>query len=293
LLLSGLERVIAKDDNISFQLSMLNEKRLSEVTITAQVLSQSGQVVNSQSKNFSVQKFALALLGDLSIKAPQKIGSYRLKLTLSSDKEIYSMEEPIEVIEAPNIKNALAKSEFLDIAENSAEIIKMINSKKPVLFTTALGSWADNAILESVANAVKDGKVLFISDIIPDDIILLNSCSSLGCSLEYFYSSGTGSISVHYIPKNSPLKDELYGKSVLDKICSAIVPNISMLELKNAESLVHSVSLKDGALQEGVDLQIIQCGKGKIIFSTLNFEGLETYALTNSVFAKIIKLVTE
>jgi hypothetical protein len=293
LLMSGLERVTVINDSISFQLSMLNEKRLSEVTITAQVLSQNGQVVNSQSKNISLQKFALAFLGDLSIKAPQKTGSYSLKLTLShSNKEIYSMEEPIEVIEDPDIKNALAKSEFLDIAENSAEIIKMINSKKPVLFTTALGSWADNAILESVANAVKDGKILFISDIIPDDISLLNSCSSFGCSLECFYSSGTGSISVHYIPKNSPLKDELFGKSVLDKTCSAIVPNLSMLELKKAESLVHSVSLKNGELQEGVDLQIIQCGKGKIIFSTLNFEGLEIYALTNSMFAKIINLVT-
>jgi len=47
-------------------------------------------------------------------------------------------------------------------------------------------------------------------------------------------------------------------------------------------------------LQTGVDLQIMEYGKGKIIFSTLNlYEGLDTYALTNSLFVKIIKLVTE
>jgi hypothetical protein len=232
------------------------------------------------------------LLGDLSVKAAQKTGSYRLKLTLESlGKEIYSMEEPIEIIDTPNIKNALAKSEFLDAAENSAEIIEMINGKKPVLFTAALSSWVDSSILESVTNAVKKGKVLFISDIIPEDINLLNNCLSFDNSLEYFYSSGTSGASIHYIPKNSPLKSEFFGKSILDKTCSAIVPSLSMCKIENAQSLVHSVSIKNGELQTGVDLQFMPYGKGKIIFSTLNFDGLETYALTNSVFAKIIELV--
>jgi hypothetical protein len=291
LLMSGLERVVVKSESISFQLSMLNEKRLEDVSITAQLLDKSGNSLSSQSKKFSTPKFALASLGDLSIKAPQKTGSYSLKLTLSTDskKEIYSMEEPIEVIEAPNIKNALSKTENLDTAENSAEILKMINSKKPVLFTATFSSWDDNSILESIENAVKGGKILFISDIIPEDIKLFNS-SSFDCSLECFYSSGAGGISMHYIPKISPLKDEFFEKSILDKTCSAIMPSLSMLELKDAESLVHSVSIKNGELQTGVDLQIKQYGKGKIIFSTLNFEGLETYALTNRIFAKIIEI---
>jgi hypothetical protein len=294
LLMSGLERVVAKNESISFQLNILNEKRLDEVSISAQLLDKTERCVVSQSKKFSTPKLALVSIGELSIKAPQKTGSYCLKLTLSDLKgEIYSMEEPIEVINAPDIKNALAKSEFLDVAENSAEIIKMINGKKPILFTAALSSWADNSILESVANAVKDGKTLFISDIVPEDIKMFNSCSFFDCSLEYFYSSGAGGMALHYIPKDSPLKEELFEKYVLDKTCSAIVPGLSMLEIKNAKSYVHSISLKDGNLQTGVDLQFMQYGKGKIIFSTLNFEGLETYALTNGLFAKIIKLATE
>jgi len=294
LLMSGLERVVAKNESISFQLNVLNEKRLDEVNISVQILDKTGHSVVSQSKKFPTPKLALASIGELSIKAPQKTGSYSLKLTLSDlADEIYSMEEPIEVIDAPDIKSALAKSEFLDNAENSAEIIKMINGKKPIMFTTALSSWADNSILKSIADAVKDGKILFISDIDPEDIKVFNGSSSFNFCLEYFYSSGAGGTSLHYILKDSPLKDELFGKDVLDKICSAIAPCLSMLELKEAKSLVHSVSLKDGNLQTGVDLQFIQYGKGKIIFSTLNFEGLETYALTNSVFAKIVKLVTE
>jgi hypothetical protein len=294
LLMSGLERVVAKGESISFQLSILNEKRLGEVSITAQLLDNAGCSVVSQNKNFPTPKLALALLGDLSIKAPQKTGSYSLKLTLAdSGKEIYSIEEPIEVTDTSNFKNAFAKSEFLDIAENSAEIVKMIKSKKSVLFTAALSSWADNSILESVANAVKEGKILFISDIIPEDIKLLNSSPPFKCSLEYFYSSGSGGTAVHYIPENSPLKSEFFGKLVFDKVCSAIVPSLSMLEIKEAQSLIYSTSLKNGELQTGVDLQIIPFGKGKIIFSTLNFEGLETYALTNNVFAKIVNLVTE
>ncbi|MCL2283359.1 MAG: hypothetical protein FWC26_08590 [Fibromonadales bacterium] len=294
LLMSGLERVVAKGESISFQLSILNEKRLSEVSLSAQLLDKTGQVVASQSKNFPTPALALAPLGDLSIKAPQKTGSYSLKLVLSnSGKEICSMEEPIEVTDTPSIKSALSKSEFLDAAENSSDIIKMIKSKKPVLFTAALSSWADSSILESVVGAVKNGKILFISDIIPEDIKLLSSCSSFGCSLEYFYSSGSGGVAVHYIPKNSPLKNELFGKSVLDKVCSAIVPSLSMREISGAKSLVYSVSIKNSELQSGVDVQIMPFGNGKIIFSTLNFEGLETYALTNNVFAKIVELAIE
>jgi hypothetical protein len=294
LLLSGLERVVAKSESISFQLNLLNEKRLSEINVSVQLLDKDGHIVISQNKDFSIAKFALVSLGDLSLKAPQKLGSYSLKLVLeSSGAEISSTEEPIEVIDTPNIKNVLAKSEFLDAAENSSEIIKMINGKKPVLFTAAFSSWADNSILESVANAVEAGKILFISDIIPEDIKLLNSFSGFGCSLEYFYSSGAAGASVHYISKKSELEDELFGKVILDKTCSAIVPSLSMLKIKDAQSYVHSVSIKNAELQTGVDLQIKQHGKGKIIFSTLNFEGLDTYALTNSVFTKIIKLVTE
>jgi hypothetical protein len=236
----------------------------------------------------------MAPLGDLSIKAPQKNGSYILKLTLlESGKEINVLEEKIEVIDAPDIKSALSKSEFLDAAENSAEIIKMIKGKKPVLFTAALSSWANNSNLESVANAVKGGKILFISDIIPEDIKLLNGCPSFNFSLEHFYSSGAGAQSMHFIPKDSPLENELLGKSVLDKTCSAIIPSLSMTGIKDAKSLVYSVTLKNGELQTGVDLQIAEFGNGKVILSTLNFEGLEIYALTNSVFAKIVKLSTE
>jgi hypothetical protein len=295
LLMSGLERVVAKNEIISFQLNVLNERRLDEVNVSAQLLDKDGHSVVSQSKKFSTPKLTLASIGELSIKAPQKTGSYILKLTLSELKdEIYSMEEPIEVINAPDIKSALAQSEFLDTAENSAEIIEMINGKKPIMFTAALSSWADNSILKSIADAVKDGKILFISDIEPEDIKAFNGCSSFNCSLEYFYSSGSGGTALHYILKDSPLKEELFGKDVLDKTCSAIAPSLSMLEIKDAKSLVHSISLKDGNLQAGVDLQFIEYGKGKLIFSTLNLiEGLETYALTNSVFAKIVKLVTE
>ncbi len=294
LLMSGLERVVAKGESISFQLSLLNEKRLSEASVTAQLLDSTGHSIASQHKDFPTSKLALAPLGDLSIKAPQKAGSYSLKLTLAdAGKEIYSIEEPIEVTDTSDFKSAFAKSEFLDIAENSADIVKMIKSKKTVLFTAALSSWADSSILESVASAVKDGKILFISDIIPEDIKLINGSSPFECSLEYFYSSGSGGTAVHYIPENSPLKSELFGKLVLDKTCSAIVPSLSMLEIKDATSLIYSISFKNGELQTGVDLQVIPFGKGKIIFSTLNFEGLETYALTNNVFAKIVALATE
>ncbi|MDR2581053.1 MAG: hypothetical protein LBC85_08680 [Fibromonadaceae bacterium] len=290
LLISGLERVVATTENISFQLSLLNENRLAEINVSAQLLDESGKAVVAQSKNFPLQKLSLVSLGDFSIKTPKKNGSYSLKLSLIySGKEISSVEEPVEIIDIPDIKGTLAKSEFLDAAENSAEIMKMITGKKPVLFTAALSSWADSSILESVAEAVRNGKILFISDIIPEDVKLLNT-SSFECSIEHIYSSGANGASMHYVPKDSPLASSFFGKSVLDKTCSALMPGMSLLPLKNAQCLVNSISIKQGELQSGTNLQIMPFGKGKVIFSTLNFEGLETYALTNSIFAEVVKL---
>jgi len=291
LLMSGLERVVAVNESVSFQLSFANENRLSEFSVSVAILDKSGKAIVSQSKNFNIPKLSLASLGDFSIKAPKKADSCILKLSLLvENKELYSLTEPIEVINEPDIKSALGKSEFLDAAENSADMMRMINGKKPILFTAALSSWADNSILESVAKAVKNGKVLFISDIIPEDVKQLNS-SAFECSLDYVYSSGANGTSLHYIKKDSPLAPEFLGKTVLDKTCSAVIPSMSLLHIKDAQSLVNSVSIKNGELHVGSDLQIMQFGKGKIVFSTLNFDGLETYALTNSVFAKVVKLV--
>jgi len=290
LLMSGLERVVTVAESISFQLSLLNENRLAEIGVSVQLFDSEKKSISQQNKSFPVPKLSLAPLGDFSIKAPKKTGSYTLRISLLNDnKEIYFSEEPIETIEAPDIKSALSKSEFLDSAESSAEIMKMITGKKPLLFTAALSSWAvDNSILESVSNAVKSGKILFISDIIPEDVKLLNSSACFNCSLEYVYSSGTNGTSVHYVPQNSLLSSEFFNKPVLDKTCSAVIPSMSLVPLKDAQCLVNSVSLKNGELQSGTDLQILPFGKGKIIFSTLNFEGLETYALTNSIFAKVV-----
>jgi hypothetical protein len=293
LLMSGLERVVTAEESISFELSLLNESRLAEVNISAELFDKEENAVVSQNKNFPLPKLALAPLGEFSIKAPMQTGSYRLKLSLAhSGKEIYFMEEPIDIIETPDLQNALAKSEFLDIAENSAEIVKMITGKKPLLFTAALSSWADNSILEYVANAVSNGKILFISDIVPEDVKLLNA-SSFECSIEHAYSSGANGVCMHYVPKDSPLAPEFLGRPVLSKTCSAVAPGLSLMPLKNAKCLVNSVSIKDGELQTGTDLQIVPFGEGKIILSTLNFDGLETYALTNSIFAKMVQLTTD
>jgi hypothetical protein len=291
LLMSGLERVVSVNESVSFQLSFANENRLAEFSISVAILDKSGKPAVSQSKDFNIPKLSLASLGDFSIKPPKKTDSYILKVSLLvANKELCSITEPIEVINEPDIKNVLGKSEFLDAAENSADMMKMISGRKPILFTAALSSWADNSILESVAKAVKNGKVLFISDIIPEDIKLLNS-SAFECSIEYVYSSGANGTSLHYIQKDSPLAPEFLGKSVLDKTCSAVIPSMSLLHIKDAQSLVNSVSIKNGELYVGSDLQIMPFGKGKVVFSTLNFDGLETYALTNSVFAKVVKLV--
>ncbi|GHV13366.1 hypothetical protein AGMMS49938_07830 [Fibrobacterales bacterium] len=301
LLLSALERVVEQGETVSFQLSFLNRKRVSDATVSVIILDDKRKVISKQSKDFSTQT-SLVPLGDFSIKAPKKAGNYYLALeVVHSGNKLHSIEEPIAVIEGPELKASLAQTDMLDNAENSAEITKMLKSKKPLLFSSAMSTWADDATLESLAEAVRGGKVLFLSDIDPEDIKLFNACKGFGITIDYHYSSGSNGTSLHYIKggkstdKDAPIfAKEFLGKRVFDKMLSAIAPSVSLspvvYEKKEAEVFIHSVSITDGELQTGADLQILPFGKGKIILSTLNMEGLETYALANSVFVKVVKL---
>jgi hypothetical protein len=53
-----------------------------------------------------------------------------------------------------------------------------------------------------------------------------------------------------------------------------------------------SVSIKDGDVKTGVDMQMIPFGKGKIMFNQFSvFEGLETNALADALFTAIVNLL--
>ena len=70
------------------------------------------------------------------------------------------------------------------------------------------------------------------------------------------------------------------------------MPGLSLNELPDATVYARSVSLKDGEVKTGVDLQMIPFGAGKIVFNQFSvFEGLETNALADALFTAIVKLL--
>jgi hypothetical protein len=70
------------------------------------------------------------------------------------------------------------------------------------------------------------------------------------------------------------------------------MPSISLNELPEATVFARSVTLKEGEIKTGADLQHYPFGKGKIMFNQFNvFEGLETNPLADNLFATIVSLL--
>ena len=145
---------------------------------------------------------------------------------------------------------------------------------------------------KSVELTREGGKTLFLSDLNPEDIETFNSSHHFSQTIDSHFTTGANGISVHYLVNNSELLSEFAGHQILDDLASSVIPSISLTELPDAKVLARSVSIADGELKTGVDLQIIPFGKGRIVFNQLNlFEGLETNPLADRVFTKLVQML--
>ena len=82
------------------------------------------------------------------------------------------------------------------------------------------------------------------------------------------------------------------GNGVLDHNSASAMPGISLNELAGAKVYARSVTLKDGEIKTGVDLQLVPFGNGQIMFNQFSvIEGLETNALSDALFTAIVNLL--
>ena len=136
------------------------------------------------------------------------------------------------------------------------------------------------------------GKTLLLSDLTQEDIDYLNQSHQFDCNIESHWSTGANELSLHYLPKGSALAPVFGEAHVLDHNAAAIMPSISLNELPEATVFARSVTLKEGEIKTGADLQLYPFGKGKIMFNQFNvFEGLETNPLADNLFATIVSLL--
>lgn len=290
LLVSALEHTVNVSSEISMQLALLNYKRLKEISVHLQILNSAGKV-ETEDKLQLEGTTSLTPFGSFSLQAPKVPGSYELKATLSVKNEVIDVvSEKLSLILASDTQSVMNKVCFLDNCEGTSDVLRALRGSEPIIFTANLSSWNDEIISQIVNVTKNEGKTLLLSDMTLEDIEFFNTSHHFGQNLESHFTTGAQEMSLHYIPKNSPLS-EVFENSVLDEMSAAVMPSVSLNALEGADVLARSVTFSNGEVKTGVDLQILPFGKGKIIFNQFNvFEGLETNALADALFCKIVNL---
>ena len=290
VLISGLERACKTKSEICFNLALLNDARLEKAEVQIRLLDSAEKVIATQKKAVHATT-SMTQLGEFKVTAPSKSGTCQLQVDLvSGGQSLYSCKEPLLILDAPDFKDAMKAVCFLDEAESSSDAMRHIGGKEKVIFTSSISSWSES-ILERLASAIKEGKTLFISDMNTDDIDTFNSCSAFGMAIEGHFTTGANGASFHYITDRT-LFSAFPKSNMLDGIAAAIIPSMSLNELPKAKISARSISIEDGELKHGVDLQVIPFGKGKMVFCQYNLlDNLENNALADQFFSTLVKSV--
>ncbi|MCQ2104561.1 MAG: beta-galactosidase [Fibrobacter sp.] len=294
-LISELEHVVAPQGEVSFQVTLLNNKRYEDVSVEVSLQDEKGKEISSQTltPEEPAGKTSLTQMGVCTMMAPRSAGKYQIKVTLIADgKTVHSSSEDLVVIEQADVKNAMKKVCFLDNCEESSDALAALTGPEQIIFTANLSSWPDE-ILDKIVDVTKNsGKTLLLSDMTQDDIDYMNQSHLFDFNIESHWSTGANEMSIHYLPKGSALSGVFGDSAVLDHISAAVAPSLSLNELPGATVFARDFTLKDGEIKAGSDLQLYPFGKGKIMFNQFNiFEGLETNALADKLFAKIVELL--
>ena len=295
LLITGFEPISAPQTEISFQLALLNQARLEDIEIEISIVDKSGKTVSSD-KHKAKGQTSLTPLGTFTVVAPKAPGDYKLVLTLSSLGSVVSTtNENLLVLEDSDVQSAMSQVCFLDNnAETTADALAALAGPEKIIFTASLSSWND-VVLNKIVELTRDGgKTLFLSDLNPEDLETFNSSHHFTQTIESHFTTGANGLSVHYLVNGSELLPEFAGHQILDDLASSVIPSISLTELPNAQVLARSVTIANGELKTGVDLQIVPFGNGRLVFNQLNlFEGLETNPLADRVFTKLVQMLTK
>jgi hypothetical protein len=273
----------------------LNNSRLENASVEVSLLDSKGKVISTQTQSPEEQtgKTSLTQLGVCTLMTPRAAGNYQIKITLKDgNKEINSSVEDLVVISPANVKDSIKKVCFLDNSEESSDALAALTGPEQIIFTANLSSWPDD-ILDKIVDVTKNGgKTLLLSDMTQEDIDFLNQSHQFDFKLDSHWTTGASETSLHYLPKGSKLLPVFGGENVLDHKAAAVLPGLSLNELPGATVFARSVSISNGELKTGVDMQLLPFGKGKILFNQFSvFEGLETNALADALFAAIVDLL--
>lgn len=291
ILIHSLEGSVTADNDFCLDLSLLNEVRMPNASIEAKIVTKAGkkagEVVKEHYANTSESK---QYLGKIKLKAPKKVGEYSIVIDLFNDKKklVSSLSRNILVLDADDLDDTLQVC-FLDQADDSAMAKKMISGKENIIISSSPSSWNESTISNLMA-AAKNGKSVVLTDLEFEDIDFLNSCDNFDFELSGNYSTGINGAAWHFVQNKKLFK--FYNKNILDNTCAALTASISLNELEGAEIHLASITLENNKIVQGVDLQIIKFGKGKLVFcQSPILDTVETSASANKLFCNLMRAI--
>jgi hypothetical protein len=288
LLISGMERSVFAKGDVQFHLAILNEKRIDDVHIEAHIEDSAGKKGSLVKSKFEDASTAFFDLGDFTLKVPNKVGFATLVVSFKDNKGnvIDTRNEPLLILAEQSVP-ASAKIGYLDEAEDSQAALAVIEGNSKIIVTSTPSSWNEK-IMQKLIDVAKSGKTLILTELDHEDIAFINECEVLPFTLESVNCTGSNGGAWHYIIKHDFFP--FLTNRILDNTCASIIPNISLNDIPDAQIHVAAVSLQDGDVRRGADLQILPFGKGKLVFCQMPIlESLDTSAVSNTLFNELIR----
>jgi hypothetical protein len=132
VLISELEHVVAPQSEVSFQLTLLNNDRLENVSVDVSLIDASGKELNKQEMvpEETTGKTSLTQLGICTLMSPRNTGKFQIRITLKDNgKEVHSSTEDLIVMES---EFCLREGNVKEMLEQSAELNRRRAEKQPL-----------------------------------------------------------------------------------------------------------------------------------------------------------------
>ncbi len=286
VIVHNLDRAVVVGSEISFNLTLLNEVRVSPFSLTLKIIDKSGKVIDEKSKKINPEGLVFPI-GSLTLAAPAKEGVYTVTATIDKNpSDIGTFSERVLVMKAAK---DISKS-FINLIDiiGEEEILSTIKKAAKTIVVTDVNLYSD-VIVQALFDAAETGTKIVFNNIKPADAEVLNKAKRLSVELEPEPSSGSNGAAYHYFGKEGTFSCIKHTR-IADQLMSDVIPGFSLNDIANAniEAVCIDIS-KRNDIAQGIDLQTIQYGSGSICFNQyLLAENYATNVLAQHLLGTII-----
>ena len=261
LLVTGIDRLLAAGAPITAHVSLMNGTRMNDARLEVELLDAKGKKLRSTSVRLE-PKGLLCPVEMPSMKAPAKPGAYSLRFNLYGERNALVYQTTKELVALPPVKPQDLKLAFLDEMDDAARLQAL--SGKATLIASKPALW-DDAFRAKVVDAVRKGRTLVLSALMPHQLGAVNTLGIVPEQLKLAVSTGAKTSAWHYWGKNRLFAD--FGdRRVGDIAFGDVLPIYSYESTSAGEVLAGCASVtENGELRSWDDVVEYAVGKGKVI----------------------------